>query len=174
MKQLNFNPDNHLMNLAEFIDLLNSNLHKELIFEYAPNLYVGKNYHLTEIKKQAIDSVDCGGNQHQWNEAVFQLWESQNEKNNQQYLNTNKVLDIISKVHHVSALDLNATVKIEYANALFHKAQLDVINIQTNEHQITVSLNASPTLCKSPESCGVSVNEKQNNSSACTPGSGCC
>lgn len=161
------------MLLVDFIELLNNNLEKELVFEYAPNLFVGKNYHLTEIKKQNIHSVDCGGNQHEWKEAVFQLWESPNEKNSLSYMQTNKVLDIVSRVHHVSALDLEAEVKIEYGNALFHKAQLDIHNVTISENQIIICLTASSTLCKSPESCGIPAPEETHNQS-CTPGSGCC
>ena len=76
------------MLLVDFIELLNNNLEKELVFEYAPNLFVGKNYHLTEIKKQNIHSVDCGGNQHVWKKLFFSYGRVQMKK--QPFLYANK------------------------------------------------------------------------------------
>ena len=67
------------MKTQEFLNLLEKNSSKNLLFEYAPNLLVGANYHITEVKHITVDSVDCGAQTDSWKETIIQLWESPNE-----------------------------------------------------------------------------------------------
>ena len=67
------------MKTKELFNILNSNQDKALLFEYAPNLLVGANYHITEVKHIKVDSVDCGARVDNWNETIVQLWESPDE-----------------------------------------------------------------------------------------------
>ena len=67
------------MTLETFVNILAENPNKSLLFEVAPHVYAGSHYHLTEIKTAKISSVDCGGQEHQWVETVFQLWENPKE-----------------------------------------------------------------------------------------------
>ena len=68
------------MNTGEFLDLLNQNEGKELVFEYKQNEFVPAAYHITEIKSKHINSVDCGGIAHSYDETVVQLWISGEEE----------------------------------------------------------------------------------------------
>lgn len=63
------------MKTEEFLQILKQHQDKSLLFEYAPNLLVGANYHITEIKHITVDSVDCGAGVDAWKETIVQLWE---------------------------------------------------------------------------------------------------
>lgn len=159
------------MNLEKFITFLNNNQNKELLFEYAPQIYAGTNYHITELKTINIKSVDCGGKSHNWTETVMQLWENPNEIGKAIYLDTTKALQIIGKVHQIQPLELETELKIEYGNTVFHTANLSIENIIESENQLIIQLHTEKTLCKAPELCGV---PEPNSSDCCSPSSGCC
>jgi hypothetical protein len=62
------------MNTQSFLNTLEKHKNKELLFQYTPNLLVGTNYHITEVKHVTIDSVDCGAQTDSWKETIVQLW----------------------------------------------------------------------------------------------------
>jgi len=163
------------MKTQNFLNILKENERKALLFEYQENKFVDTNYHITEVKNTVIDSVDCGGKTDQWNETIIQLWESPEEKGKIGYLKSDKALAILERVHGMRPLDGNALVKFEYSNAIFHKAQLEVQQVEITSSKIIVQLFVSQTDCKAKDACGVPetalVNEEQN---SCAPGSGCC
>ena len=68
------------------------------MFEYAPNLLVGANYHITEVKHITVDSVDCGAQTDSWKETIIQLWESPNELGKTEFMSAYKALAILKKV----------------------------------------------------------------------------
>jgi hypothetical protein len=49
------------MTLSELKDLLDTNRGKQLIFEYTAGAFTDPDFHITEIKKCAIEAVNCGG-----------------------------------------------------------------------------------------------------------------
>ena len=71
---------------------------KSLLFEYTPGLFVGANYHITEVKHISIDSVDCGARTDAWKETIIQLWESPNELDKKEFMSVYKALAILNKV----------------------------------------------------------------------------
>ena len=160
------------MTLETFVNILAENPNKSLLFEVAPHVYAGSHYHLTEIKTAKISSVDCGGQEHQWVETVFQLWENPKEIGKTAYLKTDKILEIVSKVNAVKALQVETELKIEYGNALSPTAQLNIRNVVESDQQLIVQLHSEQTKCKAPDLCGVP--EPSSNSQTCAPGSGCC
>jgi hypothetical protein len=160
------------MTLETFVNILAENPNKFLLFEVAPQVYAGSHYHLTEIKTAKISSVDCGGQEHQWVETVFQLWENPKEIGKTASLKTDKVLEIVSKVNAVKALQAETELKIEYGNALFPTAQLNIRRVVASDQQLIVQLHSEQTKCKAPDLCGVP--EPTSNSQTCAPGSGCC
>lgn len=64
------------MTLIELKDLLDANRGKQLIIEYTAGAYTDPDFHITEIKKCAIEAVNCGGGVEYWNESIIQLWEN--------------------------------------------------------------------------------------------------
>ncbi|MDA7717041.1 DUF6428 family protein [bacterium] len=161
------------MNTSNFISLLEEHQDKSLLFEYAPGMLVGTNYHITEVKHTTIDSVDCGAGTDSWKETIIQLWESPSELGKENYMTSYKALGILKKVGQMKSYEMDAVVKIEYGNAMFHTAQLHIIDFEIKENKLVIKLTVNPTDCKAKEICGVpETNTIETNS--CAPGSGCC
>ena len=114
------------MKTQELFNVLEQNNDKSLLFEYAPNLLVGANYHITEVKHVAIDAVDCGSQTDAWKETIIQLWESPNEIGKTEYMSVYKAMAILKKVGKMKPYTLDAEVKFEYSNVTFNTAQLFV------------------------------------------------
>ncbi|MDO5969215.1 DUF6428 family protein [Flavivirga aquimarina] len=173
------------MKTQELFKVLEQNQDKSLLFEYAPNLLVGANYHITEVKHLAVDSIDCGSQADAWKETVIQLWESPKELGKTEYMSVYKALAILNKVGKMKPYDLDAEVKFEYSNATFHTAQLFVNDFEIKENNLIVKLAIEKTDCKAKELCGVSTphNEKVSESletvsasaePCCSPDGNCC
>ncbi len=161
------------MNTSDFITLLAEHQGKSLVFEYAPGMLVGTNYHITEVKHTTIDAVDCGGNTDFWKETIIQLWESPEELGKSDYMSAYKALEILKKAGTMKSYDMDAPVKIEYGNAMFHTAQLHINDFEIKEGKLLLKLAIQPTDCKAKETCGVPESSKEETTS-CAPGSGCC
>lgn len=161
------------MTTQEFFDLLKNNQGKSLVFEYKTNLFVGANYHITEVKHIQVDSVDCGTGTDSWNETIIQLWESPSETEKTEYLSVYKALGILSKVNKKRTFDMAAELKIEYSNDTFHTAQLFINDFEIQGQNLIIKLAIEKTDCKAKDVCGipeVAVIE----GSSCAAGSGCC
>jgi hypothetical protein len=163
------------MKTIELFNVLNKHKDKSLLFEYATNMLVGANYHITEVKHVKIDSVDCGSGTDTWKETIIQLWESPSEIGKTEYMSVFKALGILNKVGTIKPYHSEAEIKFEYSNALFHTAQLFVNDIEVSGSNILLKLAVHKTDCKAKETCGVPENiTLQTKEACCTPNSGCC
>ncbi len=161
------------MKISEFISLLTEHQGKSLLFEYAPGMLVGSNYHITEVKHVTIDAVDCGAGKDFWKETIIQLWENPGEIGKPEYMSAYKALGILKKVERIKPYEMDTIVKMEYGNTMFHTAQLHITDFEIKESKLIIKLAVNPTDCKAKEACGVLENNAQETSS-CAPGSGCC
>ncbi len=161
------------MNTQEFFSLIQENKNKSLLYEYSPTKLVGANYHITEVKHVLIDSVDCGAGTDAWNETIIQLWESQKEEENIEYLNGVKTLSILNKVAELKPYDMNAELKFEYSNPHFHTAQLFVNDYEINESSILIKLAIQKTDCKAKDACRVPEKINEPVEVCCDPVGGC-
>lgn len=161
------------MKTSEFISLLTEHQGKSLIFEYAPGMLVGTNYHITEVKHITVEAVDCGAGTDSWKETIIQLWESPSELGKANYLSAYKALGILKKVGQMKAYEMDALVKIEYGNSMFHTAQLYITDFELTKGQLIIKLAVQPTDCKAKETCGIPETIDAEGAS-CAPGSGCC
>ncbi|MBT8303899.1 MAG: hypothetical protein KJP09_05460 [Bacteroidia bacterium] len=163
------------MKTQEFLSLLAEHQGRSLLFEYAPNQIVPANYHITEVKHVTIDSVDCGARTDAWKETIIQLWESPAEIGKTEFMSSYKALAILKKVGQMKPYELQAEVKLEYGNALFHTAQLFVNDYEIKGNNLIVKLAVEKTDCKAKEECGVpEAVGAETDESGCTPGGGCC
>ena len=163
------------MKTQEFLTLLAKHQDKSLLFEYAPNQIVPANYHITEVKHVTIDSVDCGAKTDAWKETVIQLWESPSEIGKTEFMSSFKALGILKKVGTMKSYILDAEVKLEYGNSLFHIAQLFVNDFDIKNNNLIIKLAVEKTDCKAKEECGVPETiGVETDESSCTPGGGCC
>ena len=164
------------MKTQELFSVLKQNQEKSLLFEYAPNLLVGANYHITEVKHITVESVDCGAQTDAWKETIIQLWESSNELGKTEYMSVFKALGILNKVGKMKTYFADAEVKFEYGNAAFHTAQLYVNDFEIQGNNLIIKLAVKKTDCKAKELCGIAEPVEENSSSqpCCTPDGNCC
>lgn len=163
------------MKTREFLNILKENLSKELLFEYKEGQFVSANYHITEVKNTTIKSVDCGGRSDAWNETIIQLWESPKEIGKTEYMTSEKAVSILEKVGNIHPLDLEAEAKFEYSNDNFHKANLEIHNVELTSDKLLIKLFVSQTDCKAKDECGVAEKEMITaEETACCSGTGCC
>jgi len=158
------------MKTQELLEVLQNHQDKSLLFEYAPNLLVGANYHITEVKHLTVDSVDCGAQTDSWKETIIQLWESPTELGKTKFMSTFKALAILKKVGKIKTYEPDAEVKFEYGNATFHTAQLFVNDFEIRGTNLIIKLGVIKTDCKAKELCGL----PEETISSCSPSSGCC
>jgi len=159
------------MKTKEFIQLLEKNTNKELLFEFLPNQFAKANYHLTEIKKVYFDTVDCGGNPNEWHETQMQIWESPNEIGKTNYMTTDKILSIFKRVDSIKLLDFETELKVEYGNDTFHTSVMKIKGFHETENKLIIQLFEEKTLCKAP-----SNTNKEEKTSCCSTEmtSSCC
>lgn len=169
------------MTTQELFATLEKHQDKSLIFEYAPNAFIGANYHITEVKHVNIDSVDCGSQTDSWNETIIQLWESPSEKEKTDFMSVFKGLAILKKVGEMKPYNLNSEIKFEYSNSSFHTAQLYVNDVIIQDNKLIFQLSIRKTDCKAKALCGVpevdvsaSNNDIQQSTACCSPETGCC
>ncbi len=139
------------MKTNEFLNLLENNPNKELVFEYEVGKLIGANYHLTEVKNVTFNTVDCGGNTNHWKETQIQLWESPSEIGKTDYLTTNKALSILNRVNSIKPLLLSTEIKVEFGNDHFHTSVLKIANFSKNAERLIIQLFEEKTLCKAPD-----------------------
>lgn len=163
------------MKTQEFLDTLKEHQGKSLLFEYAPNLLVGANYHITEVKHVTVDSVDCGAGVDAWKETIVQLWEDPRELGKTDFMSASKAIEILSRVGQMKPYVMDAEVRIEYSNANFHTAQLYVNDYEIRGNNLLLKLSGQATDCKAKETCGIAEPEGVTaQAGECTPGGGCC
>lgn len=161
------------MKTQELLSLLETHKQKALVFEYAPNLFVGTNYHITEVKHLTIESVDCGVQTDSWKETIIQLWENPEEIGKTEYMSAFKALAILKKVGSLKQFVPDAEVKLEYSNAAFHTAQLYITGYIQKDNNLIIQLTTEKTACKAIEICGTDAAMKAIENQ-CVPNSGCC
>jgi hypothetical protein len=165
------------MKTQEFFNVLQVHKDKALLFEYAPNEFVGANYHITEVKHTTIDSVDCGARTDEWNETVIQLWESPREIGKRDFMKVDKALSIFERVGKMKPYFLEAEVRFEYSNATFNTAQLFVNDFEIQGNNLIFKLVVEKTDCKAK---GVCCSEEEKKTVAveeepcCSADGNCC
>ena len=124
--------------------------------------FIPKHFHVTEIGVVTKDFIDCGGTLRQEKSVNFQLWTADDFDHR---IAPQKLLDIINLSEKTLTLD-NLEIEVEYQSDTIGKFGLDfdgsnflLINRQTD--------------CLDKNKCGI---EKpvSNDSSSCTPKTGCC
>ena len=165
------------MKTKEVFQLFKEHQDKSLMFEYKPNEYVKANYHFTEVKHLKIDSVDCGAGTDAWNETIIQLWESPTEIGKRDFMSVYKALSILNKVGKMKPYDMEAEVKFECSNKIFHTAQLFVNDFEIRDNNLIIKLAVEKTDCKAKTACGVVEEVKAalvSDEPCCSPEGNCC
>jgi len=162
------------MTTIEFLNLIDENPNKDLVFQFPNGELIGYNYHITEVKHATINSVDCGGRSDSWHETIIQLLEGDSEKLPQKYLSTYKAKGIFAKVNRSFNFIEDSILKFEYGNNHFQTAQLFVNHYETLGKQLLIILDVVPTQCKASDVCGIETNVNVEKEPCCTADGGCC
>jgi len=160
------------MNTGDFLNLLEEHGSKELVFEYKENQFVPKAYHITEIKNQHIDSVDCGGNAHSYDETVVQLWISGTEEKDR-YMEADKAMKIFNIVDKKTPMKRDTPIFFEWGFGDLATSVYKVEAVENDSNQVLVKLFVPPTVCK-PRELVLDVVESDASSGCCGPGTKCC
>ncbi len=135
------------MNTSTFIDKLHSNEGKKLQFILPDETVISGDLHITEIQHHNVDSVDCGGNSHSYNETVVQLWINE-RVNSVADWTTDKATKIIDIVGQKSEYIDDAELLIEFGDSDHPTIRYSIGEIDKSEETVSVRLTVKPTVCK--------------------------
>lgn len=153
-----------------FLELLEQNPGKELIFEYQDQLHIPKAYHITEVKNVHIDAVDCGGRPSEYYQTIVQLWVSGTEQADRHML-TEKALKIFNTVERIKPIRKETPIFFEWGHGDLATSVYEIEAVSEAEHSIKIKMTVPPTVCKPIFELEL---QEQNGNGNCGPGSGCC
>lgn len=151
------------MKTATFLNALRSHAALPLVFR-AQRAAVEPGYHLTEVKRVAYETMDCGALKHRWAETQFEIWVPAGEQvtPGRGHMPAEKFLRIVERVEAELPLDGQAPARIHIALDGQLAALYDVETITVRDGKLWVELAPDRTRCKAAERRGVEV------------GAGCC
>jgi hypothetical protein len=138
-------------------------------FKLLDNTYLPSHFHVTEVGLITKHFIDCGGTERKETIANFQLWEAGDYDHR---LAPQKFLHILNLSQKVLGSD-DLGIEVEYQQNTIGKFGLEFDGQD-------FLLTPKQTACLAQDACGipdkkkVSLSELSNQSSCCTPGSGCC
>jgi hypothetical protein len=134
------------MKTGEFLVALRAAPDNQLIFVDSDNHAVRSGYHLTELKAASFETVDCGGQVHNWSETILQLWVPPDPDAN--YMTVAKFLKIFDKVRGMIPLDIDAEVRVEYGDENFFPSIYGVRSITNNRQTTRILIEPPERTCK--------------------------
>lgn len=143
------------MKTQKFFQILKENQNKTLEFEYPTSDLLNlqllpPTYHITEVKNHKIDSVDCGGREHSFNETVTQLWVNEKEELRRPWT-AGKALSIYQKVDKVRPIDQSTDMLFEYGIKSLQRIIYGIGNVIVQNDSVRIQLSNLPTMCKPRE-----------------------
>lgn len=135
------------MNTQTFINTLVSNTNKDLSFILPDDTRLSGDLHITEIQNHAIDSVDCGGNAHQYHETVVQLWINETSGDDAEW-RTEKALKIFEIVGEKIDFNDEADLLIEFGDSTHPTIRYSVARMVETSKGLVIMLKVKPTVCK--------------------------
>lgn len=139
------------MKTSTFLANLRSHSALPLVFRAGGNL-VTPGYHLTEVKRVAYDTLDCGALTHRWAETQFEIWApAQRETGRADFMAAGKFLRIVDRVEQELPLNGDAPARIHTDFAGGPAALYDVASLTAADGQLIVELAADRTRCKARE-----------------------
>lgn len=155
------------MQTQEFLNLLQQQPHKELLFEYAEGEYVPNAYHITEVKNVHIESVDCGGRPDEYYQTIIQLWIG-DKVEQEQAMTGEKALKILQIVDKMKPIRRDTELFFEYGYGDLRTSNYQVENVVETVDKIVLQMYVAPTVCKPKFELELAGD------GSCAPGSGCC
>jgi len=135
------------MNTQNFINTLISNTNKDLSFILPDDTGLSGDLHITEIQNHKVDSVDCGGNAHQYDETVVQLWINETSDVHAEW-STDKAMKIFDIVGKKLTYKDDAELFIEFGDSNHSTIRYSVKNVRSDAERLIVDMTVKPTVCK--------------------------
>jgi hypothetical protein len=135
------------MNTSTFINTLVNNAGKELQFSLSDGTKVAGDLHITEIQDHHVDSVDCGGNPHSYDETVVQLWINERSGAKAEW-STDKAMKIFDIVGKKLVYKDDAELFIEFGDSNHPTIRYSVNTIDSDSEKVIVDMKVKPTVCK--------------------------
>lgn len=111
---------------------------------FAPSGPIGAGYHLTELKRARIDSVDCGGRISRWDEAVLQAFDVTGEV----HIKLGKALAILTRAAHALPGVADLPLAIEFGPGNASLQRFDIADLALVAGQAHLTLRAQTATCK--------------------------
>lgn len=123
-----------------------------LVFR-AGSAAISSHYHLTEVKRVAYETMDCGAQTHRWSETQFELWVPPlvGALPGRDHMPAAKFLAILDRVEKELPLDSDATTRVFVALGDAPAALYDIASIEAHDGRLHVELTADRTRCKAAE-----------------------
>lgn len=140
------------MKTTAFLAALRSHSALPLVFR-AGSAAISSHYHLTEVKRVAYETMDCGAQTHRWSETQFELWVSPlvGALPGRGHMPAAKFLAILDRVEQALRLDGEATARVFVALGDAPAALYDIASVTAHEGRLRVELTADRTRCKAAE-----------------------
>ncbi len=144
---------------------------KNVEFQLENGTSVPEHFHVTEVGTVTKDFIDCGGTVRREKVVSFQLWNADDVEHR---LKPAKLLSIIKLAEEKLGIE-DVGIEIEYQNKTIGRFDLEF-------NGKNFVLKNKTTACLAEDACGI-PGEKQkvglsglsaDQTSCCTPGSGCC
>ena len=142
---------------------------KPLRFTVDGQQLVPNDFHVTEIKKVSIDSLDCGGGASAWEELVIQLWSPRGD-DTLAPMTAEKFASILAKADALPLLD-GEHVRFEYAPVGMPAIQYTLSGLSAEGDTLDLDLYAPHVACKPQERRQLDELSMVQNSTCCAPSS---
>lgn len=168
------------MKTSAFLAALRASPSLPVVFRAAAGT-ISSHYHLTEVKRVAYETMDCGAMTHRWAETQFELWVPPlvGALPGRDHLPAGKFLAIIDRVEKELPLDGTTDARIFVALGDQGAALYDISSVAASEGRLVVALTPDRARCKAAERrvasltggcCGTPANADET----AAPATACC
>ena len=156
------------MKLSEFKNIISST--EKINFQLENKETIPEHFHITEIGVVSKKFIDCGGVLRDETKITFQLWHANDYDHR---LSVEKVNQILYQAEKELPIE-DFEIEVEYQKSTIGKYSLDF-----NDNCFV--LKAKTTACLAEDNCGIPIEKLKipsstfgDDSSCCSPESGCC
>lgn len=156
------------------LSLMESSSEKAMRFFLRGKQLVPNDFHVTEVKRLSVESLDCGGGASTWQELVVQLWSPRGD-NTQAAMTAGKFLSILRRAEAAEQLDGNS-LRFEYGDTGEPAVQYHFDHMASEGETLAVHLTPPHVACKPHERTRFTELSVVQNGACCAPGSAevCC
>ena len=137
----------NLMKTKEFTQIIGQHPNKQTSFWYNSQQLVPNHYHITEIKKNTTESVDCGKTIHRENTTIVQLWSEEADIATHQ-LNNTKIASIFAGMDARLKLHQEADIIFEFGDDNNRTSNYKIEKVDVLDEALIFHLYVPQTECK--------------------------